>query len=82
MNAKEEKAYLDGKKSLAREILGIAYRELGHNETSAALPLSEVTVALDLLCRDLKIKVPKGLHPADVVEKYLRPHINELREPA
>lgn len=72
-----EAAYAQGRKALARELMSLACRELGTKESQAATVLAETEAALHSLCEDLDIEYPKDLHPADIIEKYLRRHIED-----
>lgn len=76
----DEKAYLAGRESAAREmmraVLGLMPRGLDRTAAAIAVELSETRASLRALCADLgDTDWPEDLHLVDVIEKHVRPHI-------
>lgn len=75
MNEQEEAAYILGQKSLARELLSLALKELNGEDLTLEGLIAERVDAIATLrrvCRDLGDNDwPDNLHLSDIMEKHL-----------
>ena len=80
MNAKEEKAYIRGRKSAFRSLLGECARELDKKDLRLAGSLSELHDAREALRRVCKDHGDNDwddmLSLADVIDKHLARHLD------
>lgn len=81
MNAKEERIWIRGRKSLARSILGALALDLEGKDlklAAALIQLHDVRAALRDVCDEHGDNDwEDNLHLSDVVEKHLGRHLNE-----
>lgn len=85
MTEKEERAYVEGSNAAWMQVLHAACKNLGHETTpdgGHVLHLAETRAALRTLCDEVGASNawPDDLHLADVVNKYVLPHLLELKE--